>query len=380
MNRALLGLLSVPLLAAAAPPAPATRPEAPRKSGTARPNGEDDAAGWSLLDGVAIQADDRAVTFSQVQTFLERQVKGQAVSTQAQRQEQLQKARDAMVLQSLESQAGQSLGVDKAQVDHVVDRSMADLRRDRGLTGFQDYLAEKGENGLTYGEQQTRDLYRELWERKELGEPALGERSTRDDFVRPSALYTAYAVNKDALGQPDQVRFQLLDLLSRAAGGDEACRERAQELRGEAVSGEDFGKLVLANGATLRENLGVTDFYPVPYLTDEDLRNFAQSAEADDISPVLPIHDERGRLVGYRVVRLDARQAGTPAPPFTDRDLQEGLRRRLRGTWQDRRLGEARDDLRSNAYIWTSPLLGSQEPPAPGTGAAESPSAGPQGR
>ncbi len=342
-------LLSLAVLALLAPLSPA--------DGSAGGPEED----WRLLDGVALQADDRIMTLSEFQAFFERKLKDRSLTTQAELQRELLGARAAAITLQLEAQAGVDLGVDPAQVKRLIDQSLLDLRRDRGVPGYLDYLEERGQDGLSVGTDERDRLYQSLWREQHTGRPGPGgERPKLDRFVRPGTLRASYRVNRAGLGEPDRVRFQVLDLPVAAVGGIDAALALAEEIRGRALAGEDFGDLVLEYGVTSRETLGVTDYFPVPALLDVELRAFAERAEVGELSEVQPIVREE-KTVGYRIARLDDREAGSEAPPFTDPRVQDFLRRRLLDSWEDGRLSEARQHLESRAFVWSSPVLG---PPA----------------
>lgn len=322
---------------------------------------------WRLIDGVAIQADDRVVTLSEFQEFFERKLKDRALTTQAELQREIQGAKSAVITLQLEAQAGENLGIDQNQVDRLIDQSLLDLRRDQGVDKFLDSLEERGQDGLSVKKDESVRLHQSLWREKTTGRPGpSGERPTQDRFVRPGTLRASYKVNRSELEEPDRVRFQVLDLPVAAVGGMDAARTLAEEIRGRALAGEDFGDLVLEFGVTSRETLGVTDFFPVPALLDPELRVFAETAEQGEFSEVQPIIREE-KTVGFRIARLEEREVGAEAPPFTDPRIQDYLRRRLLDTWEDGRLTEARERLASNAFVWSSPMLG---PPASAADAA----------
>lgn len=336
--------------------------------GVGAPAEDSGAEGWRLLDGVAIQAGDRIVTLSEFQRFFERGLEDRPLTTAAELDRELQKAKAAVITQQLAAQAGAELGVDRTQVDRLVDRSLADLRRERGVDGFLEYLEEQGQDGLSVGEEQTAQLLQTLWEQKHTGQSAAGERPILDRFVRPGTLRVSYRVNRTELGQPDRVRLRLLDLSTRAVGGLEPARLLAGELLERLRAGADFGELVLEYGVTARETLGLTEEFAVPSLVDEELRAFAERAEVGELSEVQEIVRE-GKVLGFRIARLEEREPGSEAPPFTDPRVQDFLRDRLLRAWESGRLGEARETLEANAFVWSSPLLA----PAPEQGAGGSP-------
>jgi hypothetical protein len=312
---------------------------------------------WRLIDGVAMQAGDEILTLSDFQSQVDASLRGRSISTREELAGAIDSFLAGQVALSLEAQAGRELGIEPERVGNMVQRNLAERRREYGISRYLEFLEERGMDALTVEEGEADKVYQWLWRERTLGRSEVsGARPVHDYFVRPGTMRASYRQNLDELGEPDRVRLQILDHPAAAAGGVEQARQVCETARGRAAAGEDFGELVLEFGASNREALGITEWIPVPALIDEELRAFAARASEDDISTVLPIVRE-GETVGFLVARLEAKEAGAAAPPFTDRRMQQNLAQLIRRKQERILLGQARLDLEREAYVWRNPAL-----------------------
>jgi hypothetical protein len=328
---------------------------APQAEGGSDPRA---AEGWRSLDGVVAHVGDEVITRGELDRFVQRRTGGLVLSTPEEVQDVREEALRGMITLRLQAQAGEDMGFDPAEMDRIVRRSIEAQRRELGSAGLAELWLEQGLDPLAAREDQMSDLYQQIWRIKTVGLPGpAGTRPTRDRFVRPGDLESLYRVNRDELGDPDEVQLQLLDVLAAAEGGLEKARERCEECRRMLVEdGADFGQMVEKYGASLRSTLGVTEALIVPRLADPRLREFAAGAETGEVSEILPLEGPEG-LEGYRLVRLHSRREGAPPLPFSDPRTQNVLRREYLRQREERVLDEARDRLQRRAHVWLNPAF-----------------------
>ena len=332
--------------------------------------------GWRVLDGVAGQAGDHIITIGELAHFVEQRSKqvGIKIGSDEERAGYLREALAPVILQELETQAGEDLGLDPARVERAVRLTLDERRRELGPQHYRDFLQEEGEDAIGIGLKQTDSIYRQAWIGKQLGYDNTGtERPIRDRYVRPGELRAIYRTNKNRLGDPARVRFQDLLFPVEAVGGDvERARAVVTNAREKALGGEDFDTLVEQWGFSNQEALGVTEWLEAPRLRDEYLRTFALEGEVGSYTEVLPIV-ERGETVAFHVVKLLEREEGRPVPGFEDQNVQAFLRREYMRDRDAKILDKARAQLDKSAYTWRAE--GWEEPVTAKGPAAASPAA-----
>jgi hypothetical protein len=317
-----------------------------------------------ILDGVAVQAGESLVTFSELERAIKRV---RAENPQASREEEegqrLKILRDLITLR-LEEQAGLDLGVDQDQLDRITRANLAD---ERSRAGLQKYLADlrgRGKDALAGESDRAREIRRYLWEQAALGRAFIAKRATRDHDVRPGELRAIYAENRERLEQ-GTVQLRVLIVSSEAVGGPEAARASCEEVLRLVEQGQDFALLVEERGAGLRSTRGLTEFY-APGDLFPDLRDFATTAEIGDLSAVMPYFNrETGQPapeIGYQLVELHDRRT-LRVPPFDSIEDQLALRNQFADQRANLILNRARDRLRREGDYWISPVLAGPKPP-----------------
>ncbi len=318
---------------------------------------------WIPVDGVAAQAGDRIVTMSNLTTFLQTKIGERSISTQEELDQEFANALEARVTMMLESQAGLNLGFDKDQLKRILLLEEKEKRQNLGAVGFADYLEGRGLDGLSANEAQTDEFSVYFWRTKVSGSQGLfGSRPVRDNYVRPGELKSLYRKNERDLGIPTQVRFQVFEMPSAAAGGPEAAKEICESVRQRVLDGEEFEDLMVEYGVFPRESRGITPALVLHELPDEELRAFGAKAEIGDLSEALPFQNPNG-VEGFVVAKLEARREGSPPPPFSDRRVQDFLRFEYLKKQRDALLDQARGKLRRDSFLWVHPRFGPQEVP-----------------
>jgi hypothetical protein len=329
---------------------------------------------WRLVDGVAAQAGDAVIRFGYLDSRTEarRAREGRTLSTPAELDAYLAETLDGLVQIELEVQAGEDLGVAADQIERAARRLVEDQRQEKGAVDLAAALEEEGLSSLDAAESNRAELHRYAWlgtVRGTLGRENLtGRRPTRDRFVRPGELRAIYDVNRDDLGKPVVVQFQLMVFLAEASGGLEAARTLAADYRERALEGEDFG-LLMSESSGGRQPV---DFLSDPLEVDglaTEIQGFARAGQVGDVSEVIPLLDRQStREIGYRVLRIAIKEEGAPPPPFSDARLQERLRELFTRRRDEEWLAGARAELRRASPIWIDPRFQAQRPtpePAP---------------
>jgi hypothetical protein len=350
----LLALTLPPLLiaqedATAPPPAEATEPpqaEAPVE----RPFGDDE--GWSNLNGVALIVNDRIITLSKLDQAFTRALSN-AESTLPQDALELQ---DTVVTDSimnlLQIQAGQALGVPALEVERTIDGFINDRRREKSAQEMTQWLVQEGVPDLGALRERIREeLYRSIWSQSTVG---LGggadQRPYQDRYVRPGLLKESYYLNKGVFAQPSRYILQYLRLLTNAWGDAETALEVAEDLRSQIVAGADMGSFVDEYGSYLRESRGIAPQFTSAEVPEPEVSAFLQDAERGALSMALPF-TEKGELMGYDVVRVVEFVEGRDAPPFLESNMQSNLRRSLQDFLDSARITNGSDSLWRTAYI-----------------------------
>jgi hypothetical protein len=320
-----------------------------------------------ILDGVAVQAGESLVTFSELERAIKRVRADDPPETREDEERQrIRILRDLLTLR-LEEQAGSDLGIDKEQIDRI---SRANLEAEREQAGLEGYLAElraRGKDALAGETDRAREIRRYLWEQTAVGRGLafVGKRATRDHDVRPGELRAIYAENRERLAQ-GLVQLRVLIVSSEAAGGPEAARASCEEARRLVLQGQDLALLVEERGAGMRDTRGLTDFLP-PGRMYPDMAAFATQAEIGDLSEVMPyFHPRTGEPapeIGYQLAELHDRRS-LSIPEFDSSEEQLALHKQFTEQRRTLILERAREQLRRGGYYyWVSPLIAGPKTP-----------------
>ncbi|HED66118.1 MAG TPA: peptidyl-prolyl cis-trans isomerase, partial [Planctomycetes bacterium] len=311
--------------------------------------------GWTTVAGIALQAGGRIVTLGELDRLVRRAAEKRDLSPSDPRYGLLAwSAVEQLTRNELIPEAGQDLGLDPSQVQRIAMSQIDDERRDLGTIGLADRLAARGDTFESLAKSKEADLYRQIWNAIEIGgQRILGKRSKRDSFIRPGELQAIYRTNKDLL-DPDVVQLQVLIAPVAAYGDEETGREFLEEVRQEALRGEDFSALVDEYSSVGRETQGLQPPTPVPQIAYPELRGFASRARAGDISEVMSL--ELGGQPHLLLARIERKQEGHP-PAFDQRDVQRTLRQTFQRQRTERLVESEQGKLLRDAFTWVNPAL-----------------------
>ncbi len=319
---------------------------------------QDPAQQPEILDCAAAQIGDELITLSELSRANERMLRSRTVSTREEAQQVAVQGLRDLVIEHLEVQAGEDMGLDPTQVEQQVRAILRDEQSRLGIADYTEQLLGRGSDALTAHTDKQREIYGWLWRRSEVGTPLFGQRPSFDRYIRPGELHSFYEENRSALF-PARVRLQMLIVSSAAAGGPDEARRICEECRERVLAGEDLGSLVAEYGASYRETDGMTDLEVPAALRDPVLRAFAKRAEPDELSEVLPLLNPRDRPdpgLGYQLARLHERQEGEVVE-YESPELQRNLRGFYTRMRTERVLGRERSRLQQQSYTWVHPRL-----------------------
>jgi hypothetical protein len=147
--------------------------------------------------------------------------------------------------------------------------------------------------------------------------------------------------------------LQQLFVDPESAGGEEAGRELAQDLRRRILDGEDMGDLVESYDAapTNKKNRGMTEPFLESRLQqgDADVGAFVSAAKPGDVSEIIP-YKSKGKEY-WRIVRLVERRPAV-IPPLDSIEAQSKLSERIREDLATWRRTEGIRKLVKASYIW----------------------------
>lgn len=331
---------------------------------TRRSEQELEQDGWILLDGVIAQAGDEVVTLGGLERFLVERMGPDTDQEQA--RAAAPRALQTLETILLETQAGEDLGIPRAEIERIIQSNLDARRRNSGVRGYLDYLEEEGLDPRAAIASQSRELYRILWTRERLGiQAAGGRRIQRDAFLRPGTLRAFFEENQDALGEPPRVRFQRIAIGAQPPGDVESARQEALEVIQRLGEGESFQDLLIELGDE-DPVYSLENWQAVPELAqvNPDLAVFSTDAPEGSIFPeplpAFPIGEPGGaqpQQLGWFIYRLNDRVSGSP-PPFESRETQTRLRRLLEDRWRGSVLARERERLQAASYRWRHVLFG----------------------
>jgi hypothetical protein len=332
----------IPVLLALAALAPQGEPPAEKKN--------------PILDGVAVQAGEALVTFSELDRALKRAREVQPPSSAEEEERQRKEVLLYLWVRRLEEQAGADLGLDPAQIDRISRLNLEAQRDKEGLEAYLAGLRSRGKDALAEESDRYQEVLRYMWEQDALGRPFAAKRATRDHAIRPGELRAIFEENKERMA-PVTVQLRVLIVSSQSVGSPEAARASCEEARALVLAGEDMALIVEERGAGLRDSRGLTPFHPVRALYPE-LAAFAEKAEVGDLAEVMPyVNPETGKPdpeLGYQLVELHDRRA-PPIPMFATTEVQIGLREQFSRQRENVILERERERLRRESHSWVSP-------------------------
>ncbi len=310
---------------------------------------------WTLVAGVAAQADGKILTLRELETRVEREATAQAMSPDDPNYAPLAwQVLERAVTSELEPQAGREIGLDAASIEHFVRSNINQERRQIGAAGFAEEFLSDGVSFHELERNEQDSTFTQLWQSYRLGGEALaGMRPIRDRFIRPGEVRAIYSSNESMLN-PDIIQFQSVVAPVAAFGDEAAARAAMEDVRRRALAGEDFSRLVDEFSAVGREDQGISEKVAIPELAIPGLQDFARTAVVGDLSPLLPL-----QLNGQAFLMLSRVHAKTEneAPEFVDRNIQQALRGTFSRERDYRRLGIERERLRQRAFVWVTPRL-----------------------
>ena len=309
------------------------------------------ASEWGVLDGVAVQAGDSIITFSELDRSLQAEMARREVTTPADRALLTWGLVEYIATTKLEPQAGMDLGFNIEEIRGHIKRSLALERRQTGALDFSTELEQRGFTYLDREEAEERSLYRDLWQRTKLGRPGLpGTRPVRDRFVRPGQLFGIFRTYGDQF-DPPIVQMEVMVTPVLAWGDRATAHEGMGEIRARIEEGESFEALRLEinpDEGGLQPPVALNKI-PIP-----GLRDFAATALTGALSPLLDV--ERGGDGFVLLARLINRQEPDPQA-YDRRETQAGLRQTLSGNRDNMILTAERSNLLTQSYSWVHPML-----------------------
>lgn len=315
---------------------------------------------WSRLDGIAIEVDERIVTWSDFAQMLGRVRENTPVQTREELDKLYSEVTAYFLRQSLAQQAGSEMDLPRDRLNAILAQRLEDQRAPAGALGYGEALRGRGLDPLGEFEATRQDAFRVAYENEVLGRSGLGvERPRVDRFVRPGELRAFHAQFSEMETSPI-VRLRLLDVSSAATGSLENARQLCEQLLADLEGGESFDELFEVYGTRFRETLGVQPPVAAGQLEDAVLRDFAEVAEVGTFSAVLPYRlPDSGSAEpdGYRIATLLTREAPREAPAFEQLEFQRGLRRRLLEDADRRRLARANAQRFDRSHVWIHPVL-----------------------
>ena len=331
------------------PPAPA--PDGPR---------------YSLIDGIALEVDERVVTWSDFAQRIGAARERTPIQTNAELEQLYADLTAASLQQLLAQQAGSELDIPLDRLDAILAQQLEDQRAPAGSLGYGETLRDQGVDPLGELSANRQEAFRIAYVNDVLGRQGLGvERPGVDRFLRPGQLRAFHSQLAEFESAPT-VRLRLLDISSAATGGLTQARDLTEQLLADLKSGASFDELFDVYGSRFRETLGVQPPVSAAELEDEGLRAFAWNAEVGAISEVLPFRFRNStgpEPDGYRIAALLTREAPREAPAFDQLQFQRNLRNRLLQETDRQRLARANALRFDRSHIWVHPILNTARRP-----------------
>ncbi len=321
---------------------------------------------WSRLDGIALEVDERVVTWSEFAQTLSTYRERTSVQTREELDQLYGEVTAFFLRQSLAQQAGSEMDLPRDRLDAILAQRLEEQRAPAGALGYGEALRGRGVDPLGEFEATRQNAFQIAYENEVLGRAGLGvERPRVDRFVRPGELKAFHAQFSEMENSP-VVRLRLLDVSSAATGGLEQARQLCEQLLTDLEGGTSFDELFEVYGTRFRETLGVRPPTAAAQLEDPGLRNFAEAAEPGSYSAVLPYRLPESSSFepdGYRIATLLTREAPREAPAFENLEFQRTLRNRLLQDIDRRRLARANARRFDQSHVWVHPILNTSRRP-----------------
>lgn len=346
---------------------PSTQPEGPDQPSA--PSGASTRGeGWRDLDVVLQIVNEQMLTSQAMFREMARFNRRRPITNEGERREAERQIRSESVKDALRVQGGEDLGIDPAQLDRQV-KDMMRRRQEQlqGSAGMAAYLEDR-DRTLYEEVELTRDvIHATLWDNYITGQGSTGEgaRPSCDSFVRPGYLTYTY---RQCLEHPEllqviggsgpSVVLQWLFIDPDSAGGEEAGRSLAEDLRRRIVDGEDMGDLVehYDPAKSNKEKRGMTEPLLESRLREGDpaVGAFVAEAQPGDVSELLPFKSKDKEY--WRIVRLVERRPAV-IPSLGSIEVQTKLTDRIREDLSGWRRAEGIRRLVRASYIWPPDLI-----------------------
>lgn len=318
---------------------------------------------WQDLNGVVMIVNQDIITGRQLSKQMEefeRRNKPITNEVEARRARSLVLTDD--VKRRLSEQAGQDMGIDPKLVERRVDENMERMQEDaNGVTGLSKRFEAQKTSPDEVRHLIREHLYSGVWRESVTGEGGGPQaRPFRDRYVRPGLLrfyYTNVVDRPEGAaaigGKLAKYTLQLLVVDPDELGGREKARTIVQQLRKRLADGEEAGP-ILAEYSKRRENIE-TDEVAIQR-TDKDLAAFVKSAQPGDLSEIITLKSESGKVY-LQVWRLVERTAAFK-PDLAAADTQEAITKSFRRDLEDYRLNAAYRQLLRSAFVWPPEYAG----------------------
>jgi hypothetical protein len=272
------------------------------------------------------------------------------------------------VVNMLEVQAGQDMGVDPAIVKaQVIDTEQRLIReRFNGVSGLATFLTTNGMDSSGMREQIRNEIYADLWEKYVTGEaPLPGARISRDRYVRPGLMPYYF---KNGMQHPDnleqiggkqqEVVLQYLFIDEQAQGGETQARNLLTTLRQRIIDGEDMGDICERYSASpaTRKDHGLMKPAPEAHFAslDPPIGTFLASAKPGDVSEILPFGTKGGAHY-WRIAKLVERTSPV-VPDIASSEVQQKVMQRIQESFDEFRKQIALGQMYRGSYVWPSEL------------------------
>lgn len=354
----LLAVLTASVLASsrAQDPAPAAndaRPQGPPAVDQGPP------AGWQEADRILLVINDDILTRGQLARTFARRAKDANARTPDDQRKVWNELFTATIRERVEKQAGEAMGLDKAQVDRFARDDFERLtQRLGGIVGLSKALERDGITAEELKAVRRDAIYADLWKDSITGRGAsAAARPSRDRYVRPGLLQFEYdlAVAVPARlaaigGSEGELRIQQLLLDAASFESLERARDLALQLRQRIADGEDMGQLVRQYSvATEKDGVLVAASPSSVARVFPGAASFVQSAKPGDVSDAILV--ESGKARGYLLLRLLERKPAE-VPPLASPAVQKKVGDDLQKQIDEYRIESALRRAIASSYIW----------------------------
>ena len=228
-------------------------------------------------------------------------------------------------------QRAQKLGL--LATDEEVDSKLAEIKAPYTQEEFDKRLKERA---ITLDDFK-RELRRSLTVEKVLNKEIKSKISISDADV--STYYNEHKAEFNLI-EP-QYHLAQITVFNQAEGGggegkattDAEARKKIQTILNRLESGEDFGSVAMrySEDPNTSGNGGDVGFIPESSINRDPLaKETIGKLKAGQISPVLPVFDQSRKVIGYRVIKLVAKEPAGQRD-LSDPRVQQAIREQLRG-------------------------------------------------